>query len=114
MKQLWIMVAGPYNSGAKNDTDRKENLDGLNRIGYEIFQKGHIPIIGVNMALPIIDLVGKEKFDELMMPISLAAAKKCDAVIRVGGESKGADQELELIRSNGGTLFNSVDDIPKI
>lgn len=111
---LWIMIAGPYTSGASTEDDRASNLRELNRMGYEIFQRGHIPVIGVNLALPLIEVAGQDQFDELMMPISLAAADRCDAAIRIGGHSVGADQEIERIRSRGGHIFDSLDDIPRL
>ena len=111
---LWIMIAGPYTSGASTEDDRASNLRELNRVGYEIFRRGHIPIIGVNLALPLIEFAGHDKFDKLMMPISLAAADRCDAAIRIGGHSVGADQEIDRIRSRGGRIFDSLDDIPRL
>ncbi len=111
---LWIMIAGPYTSGASTEDDRASNLRELNRVGYEIFRRGHIPIIGVNLALPLIEFAGHDNFDKLMMPISLAAADRCDAAIRIGGHSVGADQEIERIRSRGGYIFDSLDDIPRL
>ncbi len=99
-------------SGAALEEDRAKNLRALNTAAYEVFKKGHVPIIGVNLALPIIDVAGKERYDELMMPISLAAAERCDAVLRVGGQSAGADEEVELIRARGGYIYRSLDEIP--
>lgn len=112
-RQLWIMVAGPYSAGARSDEDRAENLRALNRAAYEVFRRGHIPIIGVNLALPIIEAAGPETYDQIMMPLSLAAAERCDAVLRVGGPSTGADQEVERIRARGGAVYRSIDEVPQ-
>jgi len=49
--------------------------------------------------LPIIETVGFNKFEELMMPISLAMADRCDAVLRIGGSSTGADLEVEIFKT---------------
>ena len=114
MKRMMIMIAGPYRSGTKTAEEQHANLKKLNKVALAVFQKGHLPIIGVNLALPIIEIAGEENYDNLMMPLSLAIADKCDAVIRVGGESIGANQELKLIRKNGGMIFNSIDEIPNI
>jgi hypothetical protein len=112
-KTMWIMISGPYTSGAKTEEERQKNLDGMNQTAYEVFLKGHVPIIGVNMALPVIQAVGADKFDEIMMPLSLALAERCDAVLRVGGSSKGADQEVERFRKNGKLIFGGVSEIPE-
>ena len=95
---MWIMIAGPYTSGTRTDSDKDDNLRRLNQAAYEVFLKGHVPIIGVNLALPIIDAAGSDSFERIMMPLSLAAADRCDGVLRVGGPSSGADEEVDRIR----------------
>lgn len=109
---MWIMVAGPYTSGAQNEEERQANLDVMNASALCVFEKGHTPVIGVNLALPIIHVAGSHRFEELMMPISLAAAERCDACLRVGGPSVGADQEMAKFESRGLSVFYHVEDIP--
>jgi hypothetical protein len=111
---MWIMVAGPYRTGTRTADEREENLRVLNRAAYEVLRRGHVPIIGVNLALPIIEVAGPEKYEEIMSPMSLAAADRCDAILRVGGPSAGADEEVERIRARGGTVFRSIDDVPTV
>ena len=111
---MWIMIAGPYTSGANSDAERQANLDAMNEAALEVLEKGHVPIIGVNLALPIINVAGHEKFDDIMMPVSLAVAERCDACLRIGGPSVGADQEMAKFRSRGLDVFQSVGDIPRI
>jgi hypothetical protein len=55
-EHLWIMVAGPYRSGSSDPIVWAENLRKLNLSANAIFQKGHVPIIGTNMALPVIQV----------------------------------------------------------
>ena len=107
------MIAGPYTSGANSDVERQANLDAMNLAALEVLEKGHVPIIGVNMALPMIDVAGDERFDDIMMPISLAVADRCDACLRIGGPSRGADQEMEKCRSRALMIFERTDDIPR-
>jgi hypothetical protein len=109
---MWIMIAGPYSSGARTDEERAENLRAMNRVALDVFRRGHVPMIGVNLALPVIEVAGLGSFDELMMPLSLALAERCDAVLRIGGPSAGADQEVERIRARGGAVYGSVGEIP--
>ena len=110
--RLWIMVAGPYRSGDASSEQRAQNLRRMNEAAVAVLQKGHTPIIGVNLALPMIEAAGADSYDEIMMPLSLAAADRCDAVLRVGGASVGADQEVEVIRSKGGAVYRSVSQVP--
>jgi hypothetical protein len=109
---MWIMVAGPYRSGAADATARANNLLALNRAAAALFRMGHVPVIGVNMALPIIEAAGPESYDEIMMPLSLLATERCDAVLRIGGPSKGADDEVERFASVGKPVYRKLEDVP--
>jgi len=113
-ERKWIMIAGPYSSGGASSEQRVQNLRALNKIALLVLRKGHVPIIGVNLALPMIEVAGPECFDEIMMPVSLAIADRCDAVLRVGGTSAGADEELERIRSAGGDVYLDVSEVPDL
>ncbi|HUS54562.1 MAG TPA: hypothetical protein VMY41_11230 [Thermohalobaculum sp.] len=66
---MWIMVAGPYRSGAADAAARAANLRTLNEAALVVFRRGHVPVIGVNLALPIIEAAGADCFDEIMMPL---------------------------------------------
>jgi hypothetical protein len=78
---------------------------------YAPFREGHVPI-GVHMALPVIESARHERYATIMMPLSLSLTKRCDAVLRIGGASKGADEEVERFRSRGLTVFTSLDETP--
>jgi hypothetical protein len=109
---LWVMISGPYTTGAKTRAERERNLNALNRAAFEVFRRGHVPIVGVNLVLPIIEAAGDDRYDELMMPISLAAAERCDAVLRIGGASTGADEEVERIQARGGKVYYAIEELP--
>lgn len=113
-RRLWIMVAGPYTSGAKSPADRAANLKVLNDAALAVFRQGHVPVIGVNAALPVIAAAGDgaAAFDEIMMPLSLALAERCDACLRVGGASKGADDEVARFVAAGKPVYRRIEDVP--
>ncbi|HAS43478.1 MAG TPA: DUF4406 domain-containing protein [Microscillaceae bacterium] len=111
---MWIMIAGPYTHGSKDQEVWKRNHIYMNEFAYEVYKKGHVPIIGVNAALPIIEAVGFDKFEELMMPISLEVAQRCDAILRVGGASNGADKEVAVFQRKGLPVYYSLEEIPNI
>lgn len=79
----------------------------LNIAALEVFRRGHVPIVGVNMALPLIEIAGQEQYDRIMMPLSLAAAERCDAAFRIGGPSHGADEEVERIEHAVASSFTT-------
>ncbi|MBM3533022.1 MAG: hypothetical protein FJX60_08315 [Alphaproteobacteria bacterium] len=110
---MWVMVSGPYRAGSRTQAERQANLDAMNRAAFEVFKRGHVPVIGVNMALPIIQVMGVESYDEIMMPVSLALVDRCDACLRIGGASKGADDEAERFRAQGKPVYRRLDEIPR-
>ena len=108
---MWIMIAGPYSSGAPSPEARAANLRVLNQAALEIFEMGHVPVIGVNMALPMIEAAGEGAYERIMMPLSLSLVDRCDACLRIGGASSGADEEAERFRRLGRPVFFSLDEI---
>ncbi len=111
---LLIMIAGPYSAGGADAARRAENLAALNRAAAAVFDKGHIPVIGVNNALPVIEAAGQNRFDEMMMPMSLALADRCDACLRVGGASDGADREADRFRQSGKPVYTDIGQIEEV
>ena len=110
---MWIMVGGPYGTGAKSAAERAANLARMNEAALAVWRKGHVPIIGVNLALPIVAAAGGDAATDaaIMMPLSLALADRCDAFLRIGGASVGADQEMARFVAAGKRVFRSVDEI---
>jgi len=109
---MWIMIAAPYTSGGADAATRAMRLMEMNRAALAVFRRGHVPVIGVNMALPVIAAAGDDAFEEVMMPLSLALAERCDAVLRIGGPSAGADAEVARFRAAGRPVFHAVEEIP--
>jgi hypothetical protein len=106
------MIAGPYRTNAASEAERARNLERLERAALAVFRKGHVPVVGVNAALPLISVAGASAYDEIMLPLSLALAERCDAVLRIGGASAGADAEVERVRRRGGRVYASLDELP--
>ena len=107
---MWTMIAGPY-TGA-DDERRARNLQLLNKAALQVWRMGHLPVIGVNMALPLIGAAGSEHYDDIMMPVSLALAERCDACLRIGGRSAGADAEVERFRAAGKPVYFRYSEVP--
>lgn len=106
------MVSGPYRSGAASAEQRARNLAEMGRAALALFRSGHVPVIGVSAALPLIGIAGEAAYDEIMMPLSLALAERCDACLRVGGPSEGADEEAERFRATGRPVYGSLEEVP--
>lgn len=109
---MWIMVAGPYSSGGADPATRDARLAALNEAALALFRLGHVPVIGVNMALPVIAAAGPDQFDAIMMPLSLALAERCDGCLRIGGDSAGADAEAVRFAARGLPVWRDIADVP--
>ncbi len=107
---MWIMVSGPYTAGGADAAGRAANLRAMNVVALALHRMGHVPVIGVNMALPVIEAGGDP--DGVMMPLSLALAQRCDACLRIGGPSAGADAEAARFRDAGKPVFRALDAVP--
>ncbi len=117
-KSLLILIAGPYRSGTNdNPVLIEKNVQEMESYALPIFRAGHIPILGEWLALPLVRLggsrkIGDEVFNEVFHPIAVRLLEKCDAVLRVGGPSAGADEMVRVGRSLGLAIYTSAEDIP--
>jgi hypothetical protein len=114
---MLILIAGPYRSGTNDDPILMEqNLRRLEEVALPLFRAGHIPMIGEWVALPLLRAAGsKEPGDapylEIAYPVAERLLTKCDAVLRLEGESKGADQDVRIAKERGLKIFYKLDDI---
>jgi hypothetical protein len=117
-KPMMILVAGPYRSGTNDDPALiKKNVQEMESFALPIFRAGHIPILGEWLALPLVELAGSKKigdeaFDQIFHPIAVRLLEKCDAVLRVGGPSAGADEMVRVGRSLGLKVYSTPTEIP--
>src|SRR3954454_3654139 len=111
MRSEMILIAGPYRSGTNDDPGRMaENVRAMEAFALAIFRAGHIPVVGEWLALPLVRLagstrVGDEPFDEIFHPIAVRLLEKCDAVLRVGGASAGADEMVRVGQQRGLKIY---------
>ena len=117
-RALLVLVAGPYRSGTGDDPALLQaNVDAMNAAALEVFRAGHRPITGEALALPLVELAGSERvgdavFDEIFHPIARRLVRRCDAVLRVGGASAGADEMVAIALANGKHVATDVADLP--
>jgi hypothetical protein len=118
MKSLMILVAGPYRSGTNDEPDRMaENLRRLESVTLDLFRAGHIPMIGEWVALPLLQLAGGKRpgdaaWEEILYPVANRLITRCDAVLRLPGESKGADEDVRLATELGLSVYYRLEDVP--
>jgi hypothetical protein len=118
MKGLMILVAGPYRSGTNdNPVLMRENLSRLEGVTLQLFRAGHLPMIGEWVALPLLRLAGSRfpgdgPYEEIFYPVAERMLDKCDAILRLEGTSKGADEDVRIARSRGLPVYYKLEDVP--
>jgi hypothetical protein len=114
-----ILVAGPYRSGTNDDPVLiAKNVAAMTDAALQLFRMGHLPVLGEWYALPLIEHagstgVGDPVFNEIFHPISRRLVAKCDACLRIGGASTGADEMVAIARHHGKVVFHAFDEIPR-
>ncbi len=119
-ERLLILIAGPYRSGTGDDPAKMAaNLQRLEAAAWPIFQAGHIPMIGEWVALPIWQnaggkRVGDELFTAILHPTARRLIERCDAILRLPGASKGADDDVAQAGKLGLPVYYALEEIPRL
>ena len=117
---LLILIAGPYRSGTDDDPDRiAANVRAMEAYALPLFRAGHVPLLGEWLALPLAALAGTERigdaaFIEVFHPVADRLVARCDAVLRVGGASAGADEMVRLGQEHGAAIYHGIEEIPRV
>ena len=117
-KAMIILIAGPYRSGTNgNPLLIAQNLDRLESFALSIYKAGHIPVIGEWVALPLMKQAGSLKLgdeisEQYLYPVASRLLERCDAVLRIAGESKGADEDVRIARERGLQVYWRIEDVP--
>ena len=104
MKPL-IYLAGPYTYPDPVTNTRKAVL-----FAGELVRRGFIPIIP-HLSLLWHIISPKPRTYDFWMDIDLEYLRRCDALYRLSGKSKGADKEVEFALRNGIPVFFKMTDL---
>ncbi|MFH8578772.1 DUF4406 domain-containing protein [Streptomyces zaomyceticus] len=115
---MLILIAGPYRSGTDGDPRAMAaNLARLEAAAWPVFAAGHLPVIGEWIALPVLRSAGAGPTDPLADQVLYPAAERllarCDAVLRLPGESAGADGDVATARRRGLPVYDDIAQIPR-
>jgi hypothetical protein len=97
----------------------RRNLERLEQAAWPIFRAGHIPMIGEWVALPVLRSAGAggphdPLAAQVMYPTAERLLQHCDAVLRLPGESRGADQDVAIARERGLPVYTSLAEVPGV
>ena len=117
-KPLLVLVAGPYRSGTDGDPQKiRQNLRRLESFALGVYKAGHIPLIGEWVALPLAEQAGSAEVgdaisEQYLYPVAGRLLERCDAVLRIEGESNGADEDVRIARERGLPVYFRLQDVP--
>lgn len=115
-----ILIAGPYRSGTQGDaTLIAHNLQRLEAAALQVYQRGHVPVIGEWLALPLAKAAGSrylgdEISESLLYPVAHRLIAQCDAIFRIEGASKGADKDIEVAEKLGLKVYYAIEQIEQV
>ncbi|MGL4423617.1 MAG: DUF4406 domain-containing protein [Gemmataceae bacterium] len=115
---MLILISGPYRSGTGDDPVKMAaNQRALEDASWPIFKAGHIPMIGEWVAQPIWRCAGGQTpgddlYEQIFYPAAERLISICDAVLRLPGESRGADNDVKQAEARGIPIFRSLAEIP--
>lgn len=93
-----VLIAGPYRSGTDDDPKKiADNVEVMEKMAYQVYKKGHTPVLGEWLALPLLrkagsQQMGDEVFNQLFHSSAIRLLPHCDVVLCTGGLSAGADE----------------------
>jgi hypothetical protein len=87
----------------------------MEQVALPLFHAGHIPVVGDWFADPLAALSGpapveEQTVEEIFHPLAERLVARCDAILRVGGPSQGADALVGLGRARGLRVFFNLED----
>ncbi|WP_343550545.1 NUDIX hydrolase [Pantoea sp.] len=117
---MLILIAGPVRSGTNGDEALIHiNMKKLDEMALQVYQKGHTPVIGEWLALPLASAAGSQKIgDEIsesfLYPVAHRLIHCCDAILRTPGASNGADNDVRIAQQLGLPIYTELAAIPTI
>lgn len=105
-KRLRVYVAGPYSQG-----DVAVNVREAIYAGNHIAHRGHIPFIP--HLTHFWHMIAPHEY-KFWLEQDMEWLKACDVVLRLPGESSGADKEVKYAQEHGMEVYYSTFEIPDI
>ena len=117
-RPLLVLISGPYRSGTDGDLQKiARNRERLESFALPIYERGHLPMVAEWLTLPIVHAAGglsdnDEAFQTYQYPVAHRLLERCDAVLRIPGESRGADMDVARALQLGLVVYRSVSELP--
>lgn len=116
---MMILIAGPYRSGTDDDPARiAANVAAMEACALPLYQLGHVPVLGEWLALPVLRAAGSRAVGDALYEAHFhqhceRLLTHCDALLRIGGPSAGADRMVARAERLGLRVFQDLAAIPR-
>lgn len=98
-----IYLASPYSNG-----DKQTNVDTQRRIAHVLLDLGYCPVVPL-LSHYLEEYRARPWEDWMQMDFELI--RRCDALLRLPGESKGADMEVALAQQLKMPVFYTINEM---
>lgn len=114
---LLVFIAGPYRSGTDDRDDLiAANVQAMQAAAVQVAALGHVPVLGEWVTLPLIEASGGRRgdatWDRFFHPHAQALLERCDMLLRIGGESAGADLMVKAALARSLAVHHSLQTLP--
>lgn len=100
---MYVYISGPYST-----PDPVDNTREAVKAAAKLREAGHDPFVPHLFLLW--HFLSPAPY-EAWMQLTLSWVKRCDALVRLPGESPGADREVELARELGIPVYARIEDL---
>lgn len=101
-----IYIASPYTLG-----DKQTNVDKQRSVAHALLDFGYCPVAPL-LSHYLEEMRPRPWHEWIQMDFELI--RRCDALLRLPGESKGADMEVALARQLGMPVFYSINEMLEV
>ena len=114
---MMILIAGPYRSGTGDDPARWRQSESAGKCRLAAVPEG--PCADDRRMGGLADLaecrrqdVGDALYEQILHPTAHRLLERCEAVLRLPGASKGADNDVKIAKERGIPVYYSLDEVP--
>jgi hypothetical protein len=105
----WVYIAGPFTSGGA--TELVKNVVNAVKTGIILRQHDETIVPIIPHLFHLADLIMPGQTYDFWLAWDFDLLERCDALLRLRGESSGADREVEFITGRGCPVFHEVGDL---
>lgn len=105
MDKIRVYIAGPLTTSGR----LTKHIHDAVKVADELWVFGFVPFVP-HLVSSSWDVISPKSYED-WMEYDMAWLAQCDCLLRLPGESLGADREVEFARERGIPVFHSIEDV---